>query len=237
MKITIVSHYYNHHEEVNRQIKHWESMKGFSNKEIEVILIDDFSEKVYEPPTSRINIRHIRIDKDIPWNQGGCRNLGAYLARGEWLLIFDIDQYLNPNALAIISQNLSQLDKNTLHYLKCKPIYNSVDNVTADFHPNSYLVNTDTFRRIGMYDEDFCGHYGYEDLFLPIAWERNGGKRTLLGGVDFFDADLPFETSNLDRDLEYNKQLSSQKLMRLQNLEPKTLWRPEGILRFSWHEL
>lgn len=237
MKISIISHFYNHHQEVRNQIAHWESFIQSRTDEIEFILIDDFSDEVFQPSSSKLKIRNIRIDSDIPWNQAGCRNLGAYLARGEWLLIFDIDQFLNPIALQTILENINQLNSMTLHYLKCKPIYNSVDNATAIYHPNSYLVNADTFRRLGMYDEDFCGHYGYEDLFLPMAWEHNGGARTLLSGIDFFDADLPFETSNLNRNLERNKLLSIQKMHVLQSLKSDEIWRPEGILRFKWHEL
>lgn len=237
MKLSIISHYYNHHDQVRKQIQHWSSMKGFDTKEIEIILIDDFSEMSFDPQPCNLNIRHIRIDTDIPWNQAGCRNLGAYLARSEWMLIFDIDQYLNQDAIATLVNSTDQLEPNILYYLKCKPIYNSIDDTYANFHPNSYLVNTDSFRRIGMYDEDFSGNYGYEDLFLPLAWERNGGKRTLLDGHIFFDADLPFETNNLNRDLEQNRKLSLEKLRMLRDLPEELLWRPNGILRFTWHEL
>jgi len=99
---------------------------------------------------------------------------------------------------------------------------------------NSYLVNAEWFRHLGMYDEDFCGAYGYEDLFLPWVWEHNGGRRGLLNSAVFFDSELPYRTMNLDRDLQRNQALLKRKLAALQRLHRSEIWRPCGILRFLW---
>jgi hypothetical protein len=85
------------------------------------------------------------------------------------------------------------------------------------------------FKVKGRYDEDFCGHYGYEDLYLQRVWEASGCSRTLLNNINYFE-DMGFGTSNLNRDLLRNHALALQKL----NSGCKTA---PGILRFEWEQV
>ena len=80
-----------------------------------------------------------------------------------------------------------------------------------------------------MFDEDFSGNYGYEDLYLPYMWERNGGDRAVVGETFFF-VDQEFKTTDLSRDLEPNKVKSSMKLM-------SGFPRPKNFIRFTWKML
>lgn len=93
-------------------------------------------------------------------------------------------------------------------------------------HPNTFFVNLAKFKQFGMYDEDFSGHYGYEDLYMPQVWEKNGGKRSLFNGADYFK-DLGFGTRNLDRDLTRNLALAQFKLATGSK-------NSTSILRFEW---
>lgn len=228
-KLSFISHYYNHPQMVQDQIAYWESLPDSLLSQVEFILVDDCSEDTPVLPPTKLDLRMYRVTTDLPWNQAGARNLGAFNARGEWALFFDIDQRFYPGPMEMIVNNLERLDTMTMYYLRIKELIDITVNKPLDFHPNTFLVNLPKFRLHAMYDEDFVGHYGYEDLYMPQVWEKRGGVRTLLGETNFVE-DLGFGTSNLNRDLSRNLALAHQKLA-------DGCKRPQGILRFEWEQL
>ena len=80
-----------------------------------------------------------------------------------------------------------------------------------------------------MYDEDFAGNYGYEDLYLPYVWEKNGGIKTIYGNEKFFK-DKNFKTTSLNRDLSINKSLAEKKLAN-------GAVKPTNLIRFQWKKI
>jgi hypothetical protein len=99
-----------------------------------------------------------------------------------------------------------------------------------DVHPNTFLVEAAMFRTVGMYDEDFSGNYGYEDLYLTYYyWDQYGGKRAILGDRRFFQ-DQNFRTTNLARDLAVNKAKLQQKILM-------GVPRPHSFVRFHWQKI
>jgi glycosyltransferase involved in cell wall biosynthesis len=235
-KLSIISHFYNHHDKVIEQVKCWSRIDPKVLDQIEFILVDDCSKDLLDIKKYGLDIRLLRIDTDIPWNQAGARNLGALVARGAWGLFFDIDQVLDVRAIGVLLENLPSFDTRTMYYMKLKePVFNSIDNVTCDFHLATFLVCLNTFRTFGMYDEDFAGHYGYEDVFLPFVWDSKGGKRILLSNPCFFEKMQNFHTTNLDRDLAHNRSMISQKTAMLNQHPEGDTPQPKRLLRFDWH--
>ena len=225
-KLSIISHYYNHPQMVLNQIEYWSSLPDYVLSQVEFVLVDDCSSQTPEIPRTKLNLKVFRVITDIPWNQAGARNLGAFNASGEWALFFDIDQkfYLEP--MAAVIANLDRMDPMTMYYMRIKELIDITVNKPLSNHPNTFLVNLAKFKQYGMYDEDFTGYYGYEDLYMPRVWENNGGRRVLLNEVDFFE-DRGFGTTNLDRDLRRNLALAQQKMAAGTKNSP-------GILRFEW---
>ncbi len=237
VKLSVVSHFYNHLDKVYEQLERWSQLPPQLIPFVEFILVDDFSDKEFVPPKTPLNLRCFRVDSDVEWNISGSRNLGIFNATGEWTLVFDIDQKLTYQAIPVILANMQKLDKSALHYLRAEDSWDDINKVKAEFHTNSFLFNTQKFKNIGMYDEDFAGHYGYEDLYVPIMWEKNGGTKTLLREPFFFEGNLNFKTENLSRDLSRNDAVVKQKLLMLSQHQGKGAVRPTHFLRFQWHEL
>ncbi|WP_342618984.1 glycosyltransferase family A protein [Rhodoferax sp. GW822-FHT02A01] len=228
-KLSIISHFYNHPDMVLRQIRYWETLPESFLSQVEFILVDDCSEERPEFFATNIDLKVFRITTDIPWNQAGARNLGIFNASGEWALYFDIDQHFYAEPMHMVLNQLHILNKNTLYYFKIKELVDTTNNTTLTSHPSTFLVDVATFKRQGMYDEDFAGHYGYEDLYMPRVWERNGGVRTLFSTPDFFE-DTNFGTSSLSRDLSRNAALGLEKI---RNGTRNSV----GILRFEWEQV
>lgn len=228
-KLSIISHFYNHPDMVERQIEHWNRIDPALLDYIEFILVDDHSEELPRIAKSKIDLRLYRVITDLEWNQAGARNLGGFQAFGDWSLYFDIDQRINLDAVPLLLGNLDRLDKHVLYYLRIKELINILTDESLDNHPNSFLTNTREFRTYGMYDEDFVGHYGYEDLYMPRVWERSGRKRGFLSEPIFFE-DMGFGTTKLDRNLERNMALALKKIENGCKNAP-------GILRFEWEQV
>jgi glycosyltransferase involved in cell wall biosynthesis len=224
--LSIISHFYNHHPRVDEQIAHWGSLPEEIKKDIEIILVDDHSDVEYELPISDLDIKLFRVTDDIPWNQGGARNLGVYNASGEIILITDIDQFVYGDFISLLVQQSALVGKETLNFFRIKSLINIQNNKPLDHHPNSFFVRLADFKKLGMYDEDFVGYYGYEDIYMVKVWQKNGGKIAFVDRVVSENKD--FGTTNLNRNIERNYHLIVEKMNEI------NFTRSPSILRFNW---
>jgi hypothetical protein len=229
-RISIISHFYNEHEWVNKQIKHWQQINHNLKHMFEFVLVDDYSDNEYALPVTDLNIRLFRVTEDIPWNQAGARNLAAYHATGTVALFIDIDQHMKIDFLERLCAVSENIQRKSIHFFKIDPPIINIQNGEAlNHHPNSFFVNLKDFKTHVHYDEDFVGHYGFEDIFLFRAWEKAGCKLTFVN--EDVSSDLKFGTFSLDRDVKRNEALIHKKVFE-ENCKTSS-----SILRFSWKEV
>lgn len=98
-KLSIVIPCLNSHEVVRRQLLHFERM-GLPD-DTELILVDDGS----DPPirnTANLPVTIFSTNDTRPWTWALARNAGARVARGEYLLMFDVDHIATPFAIGFI---------------------------------------------------------------------------------------------------------------------------------------
>jgi SAM-dependent methyltransferase len=222
-RLTIVTHHYNNHEGVKLQLDTWRSYPKEILEQLDLIVVDDFSDSPAKHDFTGLPLRRFRVETDIEWNQCGCRNLGASQARTDWLLLYDIDHIIDRDNISRLLSGLGSLDP------KCLYQFGRLENDVAIYSaPNCFLVDRLAFLDSGGYDEDFCGHYGLEDIYFLHCWQRRGNAIVQLTNVELRVDGVG--TARLDRDLTRNRQLMEQKL-RAEYMEtgPRT--------RFSWQEL
>jgi len=125
-----------------------ERIQGILEQGLKTVIVDDCSK---EPLGPLDGVKVVRVTDDIKWNQPGARNLGFHISNG-WILCADIDHL-------VTKENMEQLEKTELKrgcvYYLGREDTNSV---------NIYVIHKDDFEKIGGYDEDFCGNYGYDDI-------------------------------------------------------------------------
>ena len=220
LSLSVITHVYNGQEAMLRQLHTWMQIPEAQRRQIEFIVVDDFSDIPLKLPACEINLSLFSVDDDIAWNQPGCRNLAAMMAKSSWLLFFDADNVLAPVGFDLLLRGLGQIPSDTLYTfgrLEAGKI--------ASSHVNTFLVRRDAFFEAGPYDEDFSGHYGYDDIMLRNLWKKNVGNERYIADIMF--QQLSIATQSLDRDLQTNRNRLIQKLNQ-------GLPRPRGIVRFAW---
>ena len=225
-KLTLITHHYNGHQALQNLVDSIKKWPSSIKNQIQLVAVDDGSETETNLDATGINLKYYRITDDIPWNQAGARNLGCLMAQTEWVMFFDVDQIPNESGINNILTSLDDLSDETLYYFYVEDFVDSNLNTEMKVHPNTLLVNCQRFKETCMYDEDFSGHYGFEDIYLPYVWENQGGKRSLYGHFAFFK-DQKFKTAKLDRNTEINHNLAKLKISQGSK-------KPVNLIRFNW---
>jgi hypothetical protein len=221
--LTLVYSYYNSIKAIEIQIDNWSRYPLELMRKLHFILIDDCSESKADLKISfPINLVLLRVTDSIPWNQPGAKNLGFKLAKTDWVFTSDIDHVLLPE----MGEKLIELkkDKQTVYYFSRL----TDKGESRNSHPNSFLIHKDVFWELGGYDEDFCGHYGYDDILLRTMIQ-SCCKAEHLNSVYLINHPS-LGSSDLDRNRRKNKRLLKRKKKQLQ----KGKYQNKGILRFNW---
>lgn len=95
-KLSIIIPVLNSHEVLRRQFLHFEKI-GIPD-DTEIIIVDDGS----EPPLKyegKLPVTIIYTNDKRPWTWALARNAGARIARGEYILFFDVDHCVNEESI------------------------------------------------------------------------------------------------------------------------------------------
>jgi hypothetical protein len=222
-QLTLITHVYNAQQPVAHQLALWRQFDPALLARLKFLVIDDHSDEPLTVAPGLPGLRLVRVDDDIDWNMPGCRNLAATLSSTEWMLYFDVDNVASEASLRKIVDALPRLDARRLHVFR-----RTQDGVDVEPHINSFLITRLGFWRAGGYDEDFSGHYGFEDVLFRMMWRKHVGTEVLLTDIAF--EQMSFRTAGLDRDTTRNQALIQQRAAA-------GLPKPRGMLRFGWHEV
>ena len=167
----------------------------------EVVVVDDASE-----PPLRVeipNVRVMRIDDDVPWNQPAASNMGIRsLEKSDVVLRMDIDHWIDPDHFFEFESLSRGMPPNTMFQF-----WRVVSKTGKMLRPNMnmLMMRVSDFIRIGCYDEDFCGNYGYDDKeFVDRA--RHVGWRIEVCRSPHLLVDTKGGTRCLSRDTSVNKE-------------------------------
>lgn len=153
---------------------------------ISIVIVDDGSPEPalnvltaagYAWKTFNGRLEIYRILKDIPWNRGGARNLGATICKTDWLMHMDIDHVL---PIGCANKLLETEGLKGTHWYRF-PRYRvgladetrNKDGIPRDAtfgaikpHIDSYLCTKSLYWLVGGYDEDYSGCLGGGSPFL-----------------------------------------------------------------------
>lgn len=246
---TLIVPYYRNVDMLRRQLANW----AYYDPAIRIVLVDDGSPESAESVIKEVGfswatfegrLSIYRIKKDIPWNRGGARNLGATVCETQWLMHMDIDHVLPIQC----SNKLLESDKiKPTHWYRF-PRYRigAADETRkkdlipskATFgqikpHIDSYLCTKNLYWLVGGYDEDYSGCLGGGSPFLKQL-EAAAPVSLLPGEISLhvYTRDICADASDfsLSRDTEeYTRRRQlKEKIGRTKAIKP---------LRFEWERV
>ena len=209
MKISMIIPVLDSHKAVGRQVKHFNMMN--LPDDIEFIFVDDGS----NPPLNiaRYNLKNLSIyatNDKRPWTQGLARNLGAKMAKGEYLFMTDIDHIISkeaidavynftgdkmvfPRYIAVLTiggrirQDFSIL---TAYGFDMSKYRRGRRRLYASTHGNTFAIKASIFHSLNGYDPRRCV-YGFhalakrgEDCYFNTHFNHNAaenGWKTVIG--------------------------------------------------------
>ena len=220
--ITISHIYYNQRCMLKLHKSAWEGhTKGLTY----YTLIDDASPTPIHSSFRMEGLDIYRVEKDIPWNIAGARNLAFHVAKTEWVLCADIDHIVTCDALTKILK-LDLADPNTAYIFNRRTTegYFGVKGII------NILMNKKRYFEMGGHDEDYSGHYGREETFFSHCLEHHEIQVIYCEDI-VLDWHPRFGgTYGLQRDKSFNGLIFNRKMVELKNGS----YRNGPLLRFSW---
>lgn len=177
MKISVVIPILNSHEVVRRQIEYFKSLNLADD--IEIIFMDDGSEPPLSFPDRGLKNFNIYATGDKrPWTENLARNKGAKIAKGEFLLMTDIDHILSREAIDAVYRFTG--DKMT--FPRFFAVLDSEGRIVQDVEILlEFGMNKEWYRKYGLY----AGHHGNTFAMRKTVFDE-------LGGYDVARCEMPW---------------------------------------------
>ena len=177
MRLSIVTAVLDSHEVVRRQLLHYRSM-GLPNDDVEIIYVDDGSEVPIRTVDGTEAITVIETNDTRPWTQPKARNIGVSSARGDYLLLMDLDHIVTQDGIDLIMQTDADLirfkryagildehgafynDRETLLKYGLRRAYMKRfenDGYRIQPHSNTFAIRRQLYLDVGGVSERYCG--------------------------------------------------------------------------------
>lgn len=228
---------------IDRQISIWKEIPEETRKQIQFILVDDYSKHPWKLDINfKLNLLVPRIDKDIYWNPPGAKNLAFLLADNDWIFNCDIDHTISAKTYCDLLE--MKKDRKCIYFFTRWLPNNIPRNKDSS---NLFVVHRNDWWLTGGYDEDFSGNHGYDDYLITGNFYNNESGLVTTDpnimknlGFSFIRTTLPIiehkDSETGDNLKKTNSNLINKKLLltKLELLKAnKYIHSP--IIRFPWH--
>jgi hypothetical protein len=233
--ISVVYACYNQPLILRHHLDTWGTFPADLRARLEFVLVDDASAPpLHVTPVAGLDLKVLRVTQDIVWNYGA-KNLAMSQARHPWALLSELDHLLTEEACRALLA--LPRDPRVVYRLRRRNHAEGADPRYSERpHPGTFFLARDTYWSVGGTDEDFSGHYGYDDIFLAECLRAAGCSfvlaedaelRNYSGNHEIADADHSLDPA-ISHDLSRNRELFERKQRqgRMRAAPP--------ILRFPW---
>lgn len=104
----------------------------------------------------------LRVEKNIPWNQMGARNLGMHVSKG-WCVMIDPDMVFDGEVMRRMMLAARKLARGRFIKYGLKHVGSGRLDMSS---PNTFLLHRDDFFAVGGYSEDYAGAKGWSDVTM-----------------------------------------------------------------------
>jgi len=235
IELTYVSHVFMNQKDISTLeslLRIYESYPSELIDKTHFVIVDDCSPIKFTPPQFELNITWLRITDDITWNMAGARNLGVTYAKSDKIFITDIDRLLPLDTFEYLVN--AKNPRNSIFKIRQQ---DEIDGkLRRGGHPNTFFLSRARFMQLNGYDEEYAGHYGYEDQAIIKHFKAHGTwQRYIPRHLVCINRVIDRENSyhSLVRDLSHNKVIYERKQSELKNLG-ENQGHSRKFLNFSW---
>lgn len=228
--LTLIYPYYENPGMLHVQLAYWYSYPADFWKRLGIIIIDDGSPRNPAKPILQgvpFPISLYKVEENIPWNQHGARNLGAWVMPPGWGLWTDIDMVFPLQDMRKILD--LDVDKNKYYTFERVKM---PERSSYKYHCNTVMLTKDAYWAVGGYDERFCGTYGGDGPFKHALDETLTEER--LVGIYTHYYPRGYLTDAGTNDWERQGEYKDKYKMVGQNL--KNI-RKVGPMNFKWSKV
>ncbi len=226
--VSIIVPYFNNQNTLEDTLN---SVLHSSYDNIEIIVINDGSEKSPEYLIDKLNDKRIILHSQSNKGVSAARNFGVALSQGEYLLFLDADdlvapgyiekgvQILNNNhALKLVCCLTERFDKNKSEKWKLPPL--SIENLTAsNCIPVSNILRKKDFIAVGGFDENLPA---LEDWDLWLRLLNSDDDFFQISEYLFYYRQHDISHTNLSKIYFHNKENHNNLLNKIFEKHPKT---------------
>ena len=232
-KITINLSFYNQNEVLIRQVNEWKSWRKEIKDQFSFCIVDDCSKKSaldvltedHGVNLDDIDLSIYRVEEDLYCNIAGVRNLSAKECKTEWMVILDMDTFID-ESLAESMLRLTDTPPGKCFKFNRRVPGNPHHPKNGQQHPAICLLRKEDYWNVGGCEEDLVGHYGCTD---GSFWFRAIGKLRVVEKYNLFLNYVPEGESDIDRDNSHNLALHW-------DYRKNNKWSTDFI-RFNWSKV
>lgn len=215
-------------------------------EQLRVIVVDDCGTPPVEVGTIAALAQVVkeawlyRVDKDIPWNQMGARNLAMQHAGGVCLLI-DPDMVFDGKTMERMIEAAKKLARGHVVKWGLRHVNSGKVDMTS---PNTWMIHRGDFFAVGGYDEDYAGNKGWSDVqFLDVmrACYKIELRADLCADFHGTDSIPDAMVKTLDRSTAANKKKRLKKVAQARAAGGWARWAKTRTdvprLRFPWSQI
>ena len=205
------------------QQKNWNNYSEEIKKQVEVIITDDCSpdndcisnaviEQIYP------NMRLFKIKEKVPWNWLECRNIGAFHAKGDWILLTDMDHLVPESTIEYVIAKINKLEKNIVYQFER---IRAVDNKSYHFHNDTFFISKKLFWNCGGYDEHYSGLYGTSGAFRRRLLKKANGNVRFSVPLVLYGREVIFDASTNPNECKRKEGRNPNEMQLRHKLKPK----------------
>lgn len=201
---------------------------------IEFVICDDASPvPIAPPPKFSARLQLYRIEPPhVRWSHRCATNIAAHHARGEWLLITDMDHLVQARAWQQLftAHHAGKLEHDRVYTFTRR----NIDGTPYKPHPDSWLISRRMWNIIGGYDTRYRGHYGQNAAFMDRV--RNHAGLTIelpIALTRYTREDIPDASMPVDFGRKSPDDRNAVATMRRQFHADGTYWKPGEVIEHS----
>lgn len=213
--------------------------------QLELLIVDDCGDPpaaIPEDVQALLPCQLFRVLDDIRWNQPGARNLALFHVRTDLVLFVDPDMVFPDGMMRKMLDVGFELPRSRVIRYCLRHREGPKKGMVDMTSPNTWFMWADDLRRVGGYNEDFCGSKGWSDVeLLDVIRSTYRVRQDQELFAEFYGVgEIPdAAVHGLDRSTARNKKIRVNNIRIAKQMGGwlKFARRPHPKMRFRWEQV